>query len=409
MNFVAHERVHGARHQTNPMLRFVAVSAAVFLAAAFAAPPAQANGAAPTPGFDGFTTPNDGTTTVDLSGFGLGNIPLEGVPLHNGAGDADTVVARKQDGPGDGATSTIDIELVALHLMSISPVDLTPLAGPPMSDLHITIDASDRFFTGTTPAPDGTGLGPSWFNLPVPDAPLPLSIGRITITHDDPVKTFTSCFGEVAPCALEAACNTPEGVAGGGIFADAIFTVVGGDPSVPGDVLLSMAAPPIILASVGDWTHLEPGEPFPSGNFSVTDIGHCGPHPPEPRILAVELGSFTAAAISRAVTLSWETESEIDNEGFNMLRSTAPDRSFGPVNTSLIPAEGGPAFAAAYELIDDSVQPGMTYYYLLEDISTSGQRTLHGAGACTLDGVSKCEAIKVSIPDSTGIRTRSQR
>ncbi len=142
---------------------------------------------------------------------------------------------------------------------------------------------------------------------------------------------------------------------------------------------------------------------------------HCTVPPPPPfdpppdDPLAVTLTTFSAEASRGRVTLSWSTAAEIDNEGFNILRSTEPRQPGKAVNSSLIPAEGGPAFGAAYELIDDSVQPGMTYYYLLEDISTSGQRTLHGAGACTLDGVSKCEAIKVSIPDSTGIRTRSRR
>ncbi len=400
MDSVARERMHGARHRPDPMRMLVGALAAVLMAVAFAAPPAQADGAAPTPGFDGFETLPDGMTKVDLTGEGLGIVPLKGVPLGGGAGDADTVVARKQSGPGDGATSTIDIELVALHLISISPVDLTPL-GWPMGDLHITIDASERFFTGTTPAPDGTGLGPSWFNLPVPDGPLPPSIGRMRIAHDDPDKSFVSCFGEIAACAAES--GMPPGVAGGGIFADAIFTVVGGDPADPGDVLISIPAPDIMLASVGVWIHFNHGGMFPSGNFSVTIIVHSGPHPPIIIILAVELSSFTAAATPRAVTLSWETEAELDNEGFNVLRSTSPDRSFELVNATLIPAEGGPAFGAAYELVDDSVVPGVTYHYLLEDVSTFGERTLHGAGACTLDGVSKCQPIEVSIPHATGI------
>ena len=400
MDFVAREHVNVAR----PQPPFACVLAAAFIAVAFAAPMALADGAAPTPGFDGFVTPNDGTSTVDLSGSGLGVVPLEGVPLHHGAGGADTVVARKQSGPADGATSTVDIELVALHLTSTSPVDLTPLGGPytgVFSDLHITIDASDKFFTGTTPVPDGTGLGPSVFNLPVPDAPLPASIGRMRIDHDNPAKTFSACFGEVAPCAAVNACAMPPGVAGGGVFADAIFTTVGGDPANPGDVLLSMAAPSILLASLGDWIHLEPGGMFPSGNFSVDAIGHCGPHAVVQAPLAVELSSFTAEASPGRVTLSWSTGSEIRNEGFNVLRSTAPGQPGQAVNRGLIQAVGGPAFGADYGFVDDSVEPGVTYYYKLQDLGTSGESTRHGTDACTFGSDPDCEPLVVTMPPET--------
>ncbi len=145
--------------------------------------------------------------------------------------------------------------------------------------------------------------------------------------------------------------------------------------------------------------------------FTAEEVlfGLLGPasHDPNGSTLAVTLSTFDAEPLADQVILTWSTESEIDNEGFNILRSTSPDRSFELVNATLIPAEGGPAFGAAYELVDDSVVPGRTYHYLLEDVSTFGERTLHGAGACTLDGVSKCEPLQVSIPDATGIQKRS--
>ena len=367
-----------------------------------AGPQILADGAAPTAGFDGFETPDDGSTTVDLSAFGLpASIPLKGVPLHGGAGNADTIVARTQTGPADGATSTIDIELVALHLVSSAPVDLTPLGGPfvgVLSDLHITIDASDRFFTAGAPFPDGTGAGPSVFNLPVPDAPLPPSIGRMRIDHDNPDKTFSSCFGEVAACAAEPACITPPGIAGGGIFADAIFTTVGGDPSDPMDVHLSMPAPAILLASTGEWIHFEPGGMFPSGDFSVDDILHCGPHPPIVVILAVELNAFRGTATPGSVALQWSTASEQGHEGFDVLRGTSPDGSFRKINARMIPALGGPATGAVYDYADTTAKPGATYYYKLRDTDTQGASTLHGTGACNFGAAEPCEPLRVSVP-----------
>ncbi len=122
--------------------------------------------------------------------------------------------------------------------------------------------------------------------------------------------------------------------------------------------------------------------------------------------LAVELVYFTARARRSAVTLSWETESEIDNEGFNMLRSESPDRAFEAVNVNLIPAQGGPAFGAEYKASDDTVQRGKTYYYLLEDIDTSGFSTLHGEDACTLGTDPDCGPLEVRLrPDNEGVKS----
>ena len=94
------------------------------------------------PGFDSLTTP-DGTAFIDLGAFGLGPIivPLEGDPIP-GEGDADTIVERKI-GLGDGETGTIDIELVALSLRSVDPVniDLSAFGGPDsIFDIFLTLD-----------------------------------------------------------------------------------------------------------------------------------------------------------------------------------------------------------------------------------------------------------------------------
>jgi hypothetical protein len=120
-----------------------------------------------------------------------------------------------------------------------------------------------------------------------------------------------------------------------------------------------------------------------------------------PSHAAVELVAFTAAVNSPDVTLSWSTESEVDNEGFNILRSTDPDTDpFVAVNGSIIPAEGGPAFGADYDWVDDGVEAGITYYYLLRDIDTSGITTFHGADGCAFEFDPDCEPLAVTVPGS---------
>ena len=83
------------------------------------------------PGFDLFATapsPPDPQTFVDLtipSGGLVGIVPLKGDPF--GPGDTDTIVERitGSGAPFDlGDVAPIDIELVALSLVSVDPVDI---------------------------------------------------------------------------------------------------------------------------------------------------------------------------------------------------------------------------------------------------------------------------------------------
>jgi hypothetical protein len=188
-------------------------------------------------------------------------------------------------GPPEGGTGIIDIELVALHLKSVAPVDPDGLGPAPIGDLHITIDSSDRFFTsgpsGTTPHPAGTGAGPSFFDLPV--LPSPPSIGNMSMTHGGPGAhlgaDMKACFGNPAGCdAMPSGFGAGLGVPGGGIYATAILVVPGGDPADPADVLAIMPAPPATLASMGSYLHtmMLPDE---YGGAILGTIMHDGPHP----------------------------------------------------------------------------------------------------------------------------------
>ena len=90
------------------------------------------------PGFDLFTTPA-GTAFVDLSSLvpGGGIIPLESnvLPMPPGLGNTDTIVQRFPglDPFNLGDTGTVNIELVALSLRSVAPVDV----GGTLFDLEV--------------------------------------------------------------------------------------------------------------------------------------------------------------------------------------------------------------------------------------------------------------------------------
>lgn len=258
------------------------------------------------PGFDLFTS-NDALgnslgASVDLGSFGLGVVGLKGLPFplppipfpfpipDPNQFPVDTIVERLGNiDPFNppGGSGVIEIELVALHLTSIEPIDLTPLGGPFIgvpADLHTIINKD--------------GLIPG---LPQPD-PLPPSIGKMEIRHefgplptDDFGGTFDSIFG--SPGDLNVPLDL-QGllVPGGGIIADAIFTVVGGDPANPLDVLFSAPAPRLTT-----WSQDSTWEHTPFTDFQVTSIDHdcsfpeC--HPVEPVTITPEPGTLSLLAL----------------------------------------------------------------------------------------------------------------
>ena len=97
----------------------------------------------------------------------------------------------------------------------------------------------------------------------------------------------------------------------------------------------------------------------------------------------IKLSSFAATPKSEKVILQWNTESEIDNAGFNIYRATAEDGEYIKINSALIAAEGSSTQGTNYEFIDYGLKNGKTYYYKLEDIDLNGSGTLHGPVSAT--------------------------
>jgi hypothetical protein len=89
---------------------------------------------------------------------------------------------------------------------------------------------------------------------------------------------------------------------------------------------------------------------------------------------AVNMSSLKATPTSKQVKVEWQTETEVDNAGFNVWRA----EGFQKVNESLIPAEGSSITGADYDFVDEWVLNGKRYFYLLEDIDNKGISTFHG-------------------------------
>ena len=73
-----------------------------------------------------------------------------------------------------------------------------------------------------------------------------------------------------------------------------------------------------------------------------------------------------------SVTVQWNTETELDTAGFNLYRSEFDTNDYILVNDMLINSEGSSTSGASYTFVDNSVEAGKTFYYLLEEIQNDG-------------------------------------
>ncbi len=92
-------------------------------------------------------------------------------------------------------------------------------------------------------------------------------------------------------------------------------------------------------------------------------------------VLPVDLSSFTVTRNDNgAVVVTWITESEVDNAGFNLRRSEKRNSDFTLLNPALIAGAGTTGELQTYTFTDTSAKPGVAYYYQIEEISFDGER-----------------------------------
>lgn len=180
--------------------------------------------------------------SIDLSSVGLGNVPLQGVPIQTGTGNTDTIMHRPQDFPQGGGQ--VPLEVTALFMKSTSSVTFN---NQPV-DVYVTLNNSGgKISTSVLPQPDS--LSPS--------------TGTVTARPDG---TFDSSFT---------------------VHADVIFVKAGQSVTNSANYVGHQAASAISLTSTNSTYTTSPpaGYPssgtFPSGGFYPRPI-HNGPHPVVP-------------------------------------------------------------------------------------------------------------------------------
>ena len=92
--------------------------------------------------------------------------------------------------------------------------------------------------------------------------------------------------------------------------------------------------------------------------------------------LPVELSSFRPVRMETGeVLIKWTTESELNNAGFNILRSDSRENGFTVINLrGIIPGQGTSSERHDYQWRDTTAAPNVVHYYRIEDVSFEGIR-----------------------------------
>ncbi|MGH9390258.1 MAG: hypothetical protein ACRD1Z_11640, partial [Vicinamibacteria bacterium] len=111
---------------------------------------------------------------------------------------------------------------------------------------------------------------------------------------------------------------------------------------------------------------------------------------------AVELVSFEASGLDGSVELAWKTGSELENLGFHLHRATAEGGPYARITERSIPGLGSSPVGAQYRYRDSGLTNGVTYFYQLEDIETTGMTETHGPVSATPSDASPSPPSEVS-------------
>lgn len=87
-----------------------------------------------------------------------------------------------------------------------------------------------------------------------------------------------------------------------------------------------------------------------------------------------------------SITVSWQTETEVDTAGFNVYRSLSAEGPFERLNAELIAGRGSASAGSSYTFTDEAVSPRQTYYYQLEDVEMDNSTTRHEVVGYTAPG-----------------------
>ena len=110
--------------------------------------------------------------------------------------------------------------------------------------------------------------------------------------------------------------------------------------------------------------------------------------------------------------IEWQTASELDTVGFNILRAESSDGEPVRINSVLISPSNDPITGGSYSFEDQNVTIGATYFYYLEDVDAQGNTNRNGPEKVTASPGGVIEgvlALLLCIVSAVGIlRNRKQ-
>jgi hypothetical protein len=119
--------------------------------------------------------------------------------------------------------------------------------------------------------------------------------------------------------------------------------------------------------------------------------------------LPVELTSFTAEANYAEVRINWITESELNNLGFILERTTEEVGNFQEIasyqNTKELNGQENSNHKTEYFYCDQNVKPGITYLYQLAGVDLNGTITYHGSICVTTKSVISDFKLSANYPN----------
>ena len=156
--------------------------------------------------------------------------------------------------------------------------------------------------------------------------------------------------------------------------ADGTYRVGVPDRAVEGDMRGAPAAIGQQVGATSAWKHaIDTNLAVIQDTYygSQDDFGTPGHTSNTP--LPVSLSFFRPTLENGEIVIRWTTESELDNAGFNILRSDSKDGEFKQVNSELVQGAGTTGERNTYKWVDETAKLGVVYYYQIEDVSFAGE------------------------------------
>jgi len=138
------------------------------------------------------------------------------------------------------------------------------------------------------------------------------------------------------------------------------------------------------------WRYFNPSSP---GQSNPTD-----------QPLPVELTSFAATVGNGQISLKWSTASELNVLGFVIQRSIEKDGTYQEIesykNNDNLRGSGNSSQMRDYQVIDENVQEGQTFWYKLIELDIDGSQSEFGPIAASLSSGAFDGRIEARVPNT---------